>query len=460
MRKLLLQSIFLSQCLCLTTFGLAQSPPTDLDSITEDSYQRMLERQEVEQNDIVYPNFVAPSYDPNIETYTIEDVPSPRGAGIIGFVSDPKDLIDFTSEQYINELLYELEQKSSVEVAVVMLPSIGQEVPKDFAVKLFNTWKIGKADTDNGLLILTVMDQRRTEFEVGYGLEPILTDVVCYLIGVNEIVPRFKKGDFGGGIENAVLQIKEFLENPEVIDEVYGYTLIHEEEPFTLEWYHILGLLYALICVILGFWYFGQAFDIQLSKDDYYDKYHRLYKLKFGCTQFLFPLPMLFFASMAKKRLEKYRNAPRFSKINGKPMKLLTNYDEIEYLAEAQLLEEELKSILYDVWITEDESDIMFLEYEGPNGRKYSDCTECGYKTFGKITSLVLVEATYDHGGTRIDKYECRNCNYQEEKEIETPQKSRPSESSSSSFSSSSSSSSSSSFGGGSSGGGGAGVSW
>ncbi|TMM57175.1 TPM domain-containing protein [Maribacter algarum] len=443
--------------------AIAQTPAPDLDSITEDSYRRMLGRQEGEQGDMVYPNFVAPDYDTSLEIYTVADVPSPRGTGIIGSISDPKDIIDFASEQRINELLYELEQKSSVEVAVVMLPSIGQDVPKSFAVDLFNEWKIGKADTDNGLLILTVMDQRRTEFEVGYGLEGILTDVVCYRIGVNEIVPYFKQGNFGGGIESAVLRVKEFLENPETIDEVYGYSVVHEEQEFEWQWYHFLLILYGAICLIMGFWYFGQAFDIQLSKDDYYDKYHRLHKLKFGCTDILFPLPMLFFARMAKSRLEKYRYASRFSKKNGKPMTLLTNYDEIDYLEEVQLLEEELKSILYDVWITEDRSDIMILEYEGPNGRKYSDCKECGYKTFGKINSLILVFATYDRGGTRIDKYECRNCNYKEEKEVQTPQKSRPSESSSSSgssFSSSSSSSSSSSFGGGSSGGGGAGVSW
>lgn len=441
-----------------------QSPAPDLDSITEDAYRRMLERQRLEAETLTYPIFTPPTYDPNIERYTVATVPSPRGPGLQGFIVDPMGLIDSGAQQRINEQLYALEQKSSVEVAVVLLPSIGQDVPKSFAVDLFNEWGIGKADTDNGLLILTVMDQRRTEFEVGYGLEGILTDVVCYRIGVNEIVPRFQQGDYAGGIEQAVLRVTSFLERPEAIDEVYGYGVLHDEPAFEWQWYHVLMMIYALICLVMGFWYFGQAYDIQRSKDDYYDKYHRLYQLKFGCTDILFPLPMLFFARMAKKRLEHYRYGPRFSKKNGKPMALLSNYDEIDYLEEVQLLEEELKSILYDVWITEDQSDLMILEYEGPNGRDYSNCSECGYKTYGKLHSLVVVSATYDHAGTRIDTYECRNCNYQEEKEVTIPQKTHSSASSSSSgssFSSSSSSgSSSSSFGGGSSGGGGAGVSW
>ena len=331
---------------------LGQTPDADLDSITEDSFRRMLMRQAEDnlEEEIDYPIFIAPAYNFAVETFSVEDVPTPRGEGVIGYVSDPKDYLDAASERRINELLYELEQKSSVEVAVVMLPSIGAKIPKRFAVDLFKKWGIGKASTDNGLLILTVMDQRRTEFEVGYGLEPILTDVVCFRIGVNEIVPSFKLGAYGQGLENTVIRVKEFLEKPEAINEIYGYGVNYEEQPFEWRWYHFLFILYGVLCLILGLWYFGQAFDIKLSKEDYYDKYHRLHKLKFGCLQYLFPLPMLFFAKTVEKRLKHYRTAPRFSKKNGLPMTMLTNYDEIDYLEEAQLVEENIRTILYDVW--------------------------------------------------------------------------------------------------------------
>lgn len=465
MKKNPFQKLFFLTPLCFFAFvvALAQAPAADLDSITEDSYHRMLARQAKEHAEITYPIFIAPSYDSGLETYSVEDVPSPRGEGIVGYIADPKAYLDTESMLRINQMLYELEQKSSVEVAVVMLPSIGAEVPKSFAVDLFEQWSIGKASTDNGLLILTVMDQRRTEFEVGYGLEPILTDIVCFRIGVNEIVPRFKEGDFGGGIENAVIRVKEFLENPEAIEEVFGNGVYHYEQSFVLHWYHLVLLAYLISCLVIGFWYYGQAFNIQRSKDDYYDKYHRLDTLKFGCLQFLFPLPMLFFGKMIVKRLEEYRKAPRFSKVNGKLLLLKNEWKENEFLEEAQILEEKLNAVRYDVWVTEDQSDIMILEYEGPNGRKYSDCKECGYRTFGKKKSTVTKRPTYDDKGLRTDHYECKNCNYREKKKVVLPEIYRSSASSSSSgssYSSSSSSSSSSSFGGGSSGGGGSGVSW
>ncbi len=460
MSKLTMQLSFLSSVFlwfCATLVCIAQAPAPDLDSILHDAQYRMNQRQQSGQS-VEFPEFTPPSYPDNRNAFNLARVPNPRDSGIFGYVSDPGDYLTSSEEQRLNELLFDLEQKSSAEVAVVILPSIGAEVPKDFAVKLFDTWGIGKSDTDNGLLILTIMDQHRTEFEVGYGLEPILTDVVCYRIGVNEIVPNFKKGNYGLGLEKSVIRIKEFLENPNAIEEVYGFSVYHDEQDSDWRGVHLALWIYVLLCVVFGFWYFGQAFDIQLSKDDYYDKYHRLFKLKFVFSRILFPLPMLFFGIMAKKRLHKYRYAPRYSKINGKPMQIQDEWVENNYLEAEQILEEKLNSVCYDVWVAEDDSDVMILEYEGPNGRKYSDCKKCGYKTFGKSSSLVLVASTYDQGGTRLDKYECRNCNYIENKEIRTPRKSRPSTGSSSS--SSSRSRSSSSFGGGRSGGGGSGVSW
>ncbi len=436
------------------------SPLHNMDSLTEASHERMLARQAAEkEKPLVYPVFIAPEYDSAKDVYAVDEVPSPRGNAIFGYISDPEHYLTTTEEQRLNELLYELEQKSSAEIVIVLVPSIGEQVPKHFATALFEAWGIGKTTTDNGLLILTVMDQRRTEFEVGYGLEPILTDALCYRIGVNELVPHFKQGDFGKGLENAVLRIKEFLENPAVINEIYGYGVEHTSA-FTWQWYHYFFLIYGVIALIFGFWYFGQAFDIQLSKDDYYDKYHRLEKLKFGCLQVLFPLPMLFFSMMVRSRLKKYRYAPRYSKKNGKLLKLKDEWAENEFLETAQILEEKLNSVRYDVWVTDDESDLMILEYEGPNGRKYDACKKCSYKTFGKKSSTIIKAATYDDDGERIDHYECRNCNFQEDKTRVIPQKIRHSSSSSSGSGSYSSSSSSSSFGGGSSGGGGAGVSW
>ena len=429
---------------------------TNATEVIDTSVKNPLDQKTVEQLKITYPRFKAPVYNSGKESYSIKEVPSPRGKGIIGYVSDPYDYIDASSEIQINRLLFELEQKSSVEVAVVVVPSIGKEIPKQFAVDLFELWGIGKADTDNGLLILTVMDQRRTEFEVGYGLEPILTDAVCYRIGVNEIVPNFKNGNYGEGLVNSVVRIREFLDNPQVIQEVYGTSIVYQKDDH-YQWYHYLLFGYAFVCILFFVWYYGVIFQTQVSKDDFYDKYNRLDEFKLGCLIYLFPIPILFISKLVKKRLQEYRTAPRYSKVNGELLHLKNEWTENEFLEAAQILEENLKSTRYDVWVTEDQSDILILEYEGINSRKYSDCTKCGYKTYGKKSSKLLKAATYASAGERVDFYECRNCNYQDEKKVVLAKKVRQTSSSSGS---SSSFSSSSSFGGGSSGGGGSGVSW
>jgi len=456
-KKLLLFSVFLG-CFFTSIIGVSQSVlknTVNETQVQDASSEDISFKDTVEEPEIIYPVFKAPTYNSNIQSYSIKEVPSPRGKDIFGYVSDPNDLIDAFSKNEINRLLFELEQKSSVEVAVVVLPSIGKEVPKQFAVELFNLWRIGKADVDNGLLILTVMDQRRTEFEVGYGLEPILTDLVCYRIGVNEIVPNFKNGNYGKGLIKSVVRIREFLDDPAVINEVYSTSIIHQKDD-SYQWYHYLLLGYLIVCVFLFVWYYGVIFQTEVSKDDFYDKYNRLDEFKLGCLIFLFPFPIFFISKLVKKRLQKYRKAPRYSKVNGKLLTLKDEWRENKFLEAAQILEERLKSTRYDVWVTDDESDVLILEYEGANSRKYSDCTKCGYKTYGKKSSKLLKSATYSSAGERVDYYECKNCNYQDEKKVIIPKKVRQTSSSSGS----SSSGSSSSFGGGSSGGGGAGVSW
>lgn len=436
-----------------------QKAKKQIDSL-KGGYNSELIKQRKDSLTAVPTTFISPNYSTELEVYTADNVPNPKKGGANGYISDPNNYIDAFNEAKINRLIWDIEQKTTAQIAVVMLKSIGDEVPKNFAVNLFEKWGIGQADTDNGLLILTVIDQRRTEFEVGYGLEPILTDVVCHRIGTNEIVPAFKQGLFGEGIFNAIKRVQQFIETPEAINEIYSSSIQHEESSNGLNIFLIIFLVYGIITAILSIWKYGVAYDIERSKDDYYDKYHRLIKQRIGCLAWLFPLPLLFFSKMLKERLKKYRYARRYSKINGKELYLKNAWAENKFLEEAQILEEKLNAVLYDVWVTADESDILVLEYEG-SSRKYTRCKKCNYKTFGREKTIVLTTATYKRDGLRRTYYNCRNCHYKEEIESVIPQLIKSSSSSSSSsFGGSSGSSSSSSFGGGSSGGGGAGVSW
>lgn len=131
--------------------------------------------------------------------YTIETVPNPK-EDHGGFVSDPDANLDEAEVRELDEELIALEKDTSAEYAVVIVDSIGREVPKDFAVRLFNKWGIGKAGKDNGLLLLVVLDQRRWEFETGYGLEGVLPDATLAQLGRDTLPRHFKAKTYGKGL--------------------------------------------------------------------------------------------------------------------------------------------------------------------------------------------------------------------------------------------------------------------
>ena len=144
------------------------------------------------------------------ESFTVQTVPNPKTANNT-WVSDPSGQLSDSDLNRINTLINQVEAETTTEVAVVVLPSIGSEVPKDFAVDLFKHWGIGKKDKDNGLLLLIVLDQRRWEFESGYGLEGDLPDITLKRIGESELVPGLRSNKMGDGIYNSIKVVAEKL---------------------------------------------------------------------------------------------------------------------------------------------------------------------------------------------------------------------------------------------------------
>ncbi len=386
-------------------------------------------------------------------TYTTKSVPNPKNFGG-GWVSDPNNYLNADDRASLNSIINDIENASTAQIAVVVLPSIGEQVPKDFAIDLFEFWGIGQAQKDNGLLILTVMDQRRTEFEVGYGLEPILTDALTFRIGSQEIVPHFKNGDYGLGLITAVTRIQQILDNPDVISEIYdtgGVVYTPRLNPAI----PIFGGYFLLSLFALLF-YGSNIRKINRNKADFYDKFQELYSMKHFIYMILFPLPFILIRLLfIRNRLGKYRNHKRFSKITSEEMFKKNDVTEDPFLNKGQLVEENIRSVDYDVWVTEKGDDTLVLRYQKLFS-KYTKCPQCSYKTYFTAHSRTVKAATKTATGIRQETYSCKNCNYSKVRSITI---SKISSSSSSSFGSGSSGGSSS-FGGGSSGGGGSGVSW
>lgn len=116
-----------------------------------------------------------------------------------------------TVELLSNELQAH-EAKTSNQVAVLIVPSLEGEPLFDFSHRVAISWKLGRQGTDNGVLLLIAIKDRKIRLEVGYGLEGVLTDARSAQIIRNEIVPRFRAGDVPTGVRAGVQAVLKTIE--------------------------------------------------------------------------------------------------------------------------------------------------------------------------------------------------------------------------------------------------------
>jgi len=138
-----------------------------------------------------------------------QNLPAPQN-----YVSDFAQVIDSQSESDLNQKLSALESQTGVQVAVVTVTGLEDMSVEEYAEKLFQKWGIGKKGEDNGLLLLVSPSDREVRFEVGYGLEPVITDGRAGEIIRNQLIPQFKQNNYQQGIIDAVGQISKFVSTP------------------------------------------------------------------------------------------------------------------------------------------------------------------------------------------------------------------------------------------------------
>jgi len=124
-----------------------------------------------------------------------------------GYVNDYTNTLTYEQKDALESKIAAFEQESTNEIAVVIIDSMKGDYIENFAVKLFESWGIGKEKEDNGVLILVSMSERQMRIEVGYGLEGSLTDAQASWIIKNVMVPNFKENKYYEGIDQSVDKI-------------------------------------------------------------------------------------------------------------------------------------------------------------------------------------------------------------------------------------------------------------
>lgn len=120
-----------------------------------------------------------------------------------GYVNDFAGVIDDQAELQIEQLCATIERDTGAQVAVVTLKSLEGEPIEDVANQLFRRWGIGKKETNEGVLLLLAIDDRRSRLEVGYGLEPYIPDGYAGSL-LRELRPWLRAGDYTQAVTLAV----------------------------------------------------------------------------------------------------------------------------------------------------------------------------------------------------------------------------------------------------------------
>jgi uncharacterized protein len=135
-----------------------------------------------------------------------QDFPQPQG-----YVNDFAGLLSSDNITQLEAQLAQLEQDTGAQIAVVTVKSMDGSSIEDYASRLFEAWGIGQKHENNGVLFITAIEEHMVRIEVGYGLEPVLTDGRCGRILDYEVVPYFKDDNYTEGIVSGVNAIEGYI---------------------------------------------------------------------------------------------------------------------------------------------------------------------------------------------------------------------------------------------------------
>jgi uncharacterized protein len=395
-------------------------------------------------------------------------------------VHDFANLLSPAQRESLEGLARDVERKTTAHLAVVTVRSLDGQTVDSYAHELFQSWGIGHRERNNGVLLLVAPRERRMRIEVGYGVEPLLTDSLCGEIRDTHIIPRFKQQDYAGGIIAGANELARILRaDPAAArgDPNSAPMLARTARRRALFATSGVGLA-AAVLIAVGFLvatrrlYSTTAFTLMTAV---------VAVLLLVAAYFLWltpqaQQPIAWFggattASLAAWgfNLVRYRRfGPHGCSKCGTRLELLSEQDDDPKLSAVQQLEEKIGSVDYDVWICpaclNNDMEHYIKRFSG-----FEECPKCNGRTFKEDPQKTVRAATTGRSGLANIEGRCVACNHKRVRRVVLPIIAA----SSSSWSGSDSSSGSSvggggggwgggggSFGGGSSGGGGASGGW
>lgn len=170
---------------------------------------------------------------------------------LTGRVVDAASILKPEERSALEAKLKAHEDKTTDQVVVATVRSLGGTSVEDYANRLYREWKLGTKAKNNGVLLLVAPSDRKVRIEVGYGLEGALTDALSSVIIRTAIAPRFKAGDFAGGINAGVDAVLSILTGD--AEEWQRRRDIRSDQASPIDWIALLWIGFILFIIVQAF---------------------------------------------------------------------------------------------------------------------------------------------------------------------------------------------------------------
>lgn len=355
------------------------------------------------------------------KVYDVDDVPDTKKANRTNFISDPEHYLTPAVTSQINSRLLTLMDSTTVEMAIVIVPSIGDEDIFDFAQALAQKWGIGRSDNSNGLLLLMAIDDRQVRLHTGYGLEGVIPDATANHIITECVVPWMKGGNIDRAVESTVDRICTLLETPEAIAEIKSamnekHPALADDDVFArnadIFWKFLGALAFMFFCT--GAVQFITTWKKSRREKSYNYGHAMAWRnslprmvlwtiLSAGaCLPFL----LISFWRYRSWRTRRLTCDNCYSRMNRLP-----EDKDNDYLTSGEDCEEQLGTVDYDVWLCPDCGSIKKYAFI-KNQNYYKECPACHHLAYGLKYERTITPSTVKSEGVGEKVYECRHCGH------------------------------------------------
>ncbi|NIK00024.1 TPM domain-containing protein [Xanthomonas cannabis] len=138
-------------------------------------------------------------------------------------VVDVTGTLDAAQIQQLEQQALALQQRKGAQLQILIVPTTQPEAIEQYTQRVFDQWKIGRKGVDDGVLLLVAKDDRRVRIQPGYGLEGAIPDIVANRVIQEYLAPRFREGDYGGGIRDATATLAGLIEGEALPAPVSGH---------------------------------------------------------------------------------------------------------------------------------------------------------------------------------------------------------------------------------------------